>query len=63
MIRKKSSVGKKIMIQDNTNQVVFLEINEVIEYVLDIRNLVFKLEPNKIKKEPWNIVCFSERLS
>ena len=31
----------------------------VVKYVLDSRNLVLKIEPNRNKKEPWDSVCFS----
>ena len=45
-------------IVDGENQAAFLEIHQVIKYVLHSRSLELKLEPNGSEKEPHDIVCF-----
>ena len=41
---------------DGVNQTPFFKMHQVIKYVLNIRSLGSKLEPNGSKKEPWNIL-------
>ena len=45
---------------DSANQVAFLEMHQVLKYVLGINTLGLKLEPNGSKEETWDIVCFSD---
>ena len=44
---------------DGANLAAFLEMFLMINYELDTSNLGRKIEPNKNKKEPWDIVFYA----
>ena len=49
-------------VMDGASKSVFLEMNSVILYILDTRNLGLKIEPIIDHKEQLDIVCFSDRI-
>ena len=44
---------------DNAKPAAFCELLQVIRYVLDTKNLGFKLEPTGNASKPWKIICSS----
>ena len=44
---------------DGANPAAYKELLCVIKYVMDTKNLGFKIEPMGNSNEPWEIVCFS----
>ena len=47
-------------IMGGENQAAFLEMHQVIKYVINTRSLGLKQEPKGSEKEPLEIVCFSD---
>ena len=45
---------------DGAKLAAFLEMHHMTKYILDTRNLGLKIEPNRIKNEPWDILYFSD---
>ena len=45
--------------KDGAKSAAYKDILCVIKYVLDMKDLGFKIEPMRNSKEPWEIICFS----